>query len=97
MPRTSVEVSIASDVFQWLCSTSGWRPEEIAQRIGVPENVVRKWCDGQGPVILPLRKVERLSSAFKRPLAAFLLSKVPDEPALLQDFRKLPEVKEDFS
>jgi hypothetical protein len=96
MPRTSVEVSIAPDVFQWLCSTSGWPVADIAKRIETPEHVVRKWCDGQGPVILPLRKVERLSSAFKRPLAAFLLTKVPDEPALLQDFRKLPDVKEDF-
>ncbi|WAC04859.1 MAG: hypothetical protein OS112_10455 [Methanoregula sp.] len=97
MPRTSVQVSIAPDVFRWLCDTSGWRAEEIAQRIGVPENVVRRWWDGHDPVILPLHKVERLSSAFKRPLAAFLLLKVPDEPALLQDFRKLPDMKEDIS
>ena len=97
MSRASVEVSIAPDVFRWLCGTSGWPAKDIAKRIEVPEDEVRSWCEGKTPPVLPLTKVEKLSEAFKRPLAAFLLSKPPEEIKTLPDFRKLPEVREGFS
>ena len=97
MSRTSVEVSIAPDVFRWLCGTSGWLAKDIAKRIEVPEEDVRSWCEGNKNPVLPLTKVEKLSEAFKRPLAAFLLSKPPEEIKTLPDFRKLPGVHGDFS
>ena len=97
MSRTSVEVSIAPDVFQWLCSTSGWPAKDIAKSIEVSETEVRSWCEGKTKPVLPLSKVERLSVAFKRPLAAFLLSKAPAEPAALPDFRKLPNASAGYS
>ena len=97
MSRTSVEVSIAPDVFRWLCGTSGWLAKDIAKRIEVPEEDVRRWYEGKTNPILPLTKVEKLSEAFKRPLAAFLLSKPPEEIKTLPDFRKLPGVHGDFS
>jgi Zn-dependent peptidase ImmA (M78 family) len=96
MSRASVEVSIAPDVFRWLCGTSGWPAKDIARRIEVPEDEVRSWCEGKIPPVLPLTKVEKLSEAFKRPLAAFLLSKPPEEIKTLPDFRKLPEAREGF-
>lgn len=97
MSRTFVEVSIAPDVFRWLCDTSGWPAKEIAKRIEVPEDDVRSWCEGKTKPVLPLTKVEKLSEAFKRPLAAFLLSKPPEEVKSLPDFRKLPGANGDFS
>jgi len=97
MSRTSVEVSIAPDVFRWLCGTSGWLAKDIAKRIEVPEEDVRSWCDGKTNPVLPLTKVEKLSEAFKRPLAAFLLSKPPEEVKSFPDFRKLPGARGDFS
>ena len=97
MSRTSVEVSIAPDVFRWLCGTSGWPANDIAKRIEVPEEDVRSWCEGKTKPVLPLTKVEKLSEAFKRPLAAFLLSKPPEEIKSLPDFRKLPGAQGDFS
>jgi Zn-dependent peptidase ImmA (M78 family) len=97
MSRTSVEVSIAPDVFRWLCGTSGWPAIDIANRIDVPENDVRSWCEGKTKPVLPLTKVEKLAEAFKRPLAAFLLSKPPEEIKTLPDFRKLPGAQGDFS
>jgi len=97
MSRTSVQVSIAPDVFRWLCGTSGWHAEEIAKRIEVPEEEVRSWYEGKTKPVLPLTKVEKLSEAFKRPLAAFLLSKPPEEIKTLPDFRKLPGAYGDFS
>jgi Zn-dependent peptidase ImmA (M78 family) len=97
MSRASVEVSIAPDVFRWLCGTSGWPAKDIAKRIEVPEEDVRSWCEGRAKPVLPLTKVEKLSEAFKRPLAAFLLSKPPEEIRTLPDFRKLPGAQGDFS
>jgi len=97
MSRASVEVSIAPDVFRWLCGTSGWPAKDIAKRIEVPEEDVRSWCEGKTNPVLPLTKVEKLSEAFKRPLAAFLLSKPPEESTTLPDFRKLPGAQGDFS
>lgn len=97
MSRTSVEVSIAPDVFRWLCGTSGWLAKDIAKRIEVPEEDVRNWYEGKTKPILPLTKVEKLSEAFKRPLAAFLLSKPSEEIKTLPDFRKLPGAHSDFS
>jgi Zn-dependent peptidase ImmA (M78 family) len=97
MSRASVEVSIAPDVFRWLCGTSGWPAKDIARRIEVPEDEVRSWCEGKTKPVLPLTKVEKLSEAFKRPLAAFLLSKPPEEIKTLPDFRKLPDAHGDFS
>jgi Zn-dependent peptidase ImmA (M78 family) len=97
MSRASVEVSIAPDVFRWLCGTSGWPAKDIAKRIEVPEEDVRSWCEGKTKPVLPLSKVEQLSSAFKRPLAAFLLSKPPEEIKTIPDFRKLPSAQGDFS
>ena len=47
MSRTSVEVSIAPDVFRWLCGTSGWLAKDIAKRIEVPEDDVRSWYEGK--------------------------------------------------
>lgn len=97
MSRTSVEVSIAPDVFRWLCGTSGWLAKDIAKRIEVPEEDVQNWYEGKTKPVLPLTKVEKLSEAFKRPLAAFLLSKPPEEVKSLPDFRKLPGAHRDFS
>ncbi len=97
MSRTSVEVSIEPDVFRWLCGTSGWLAKDIAKRIEVPEEDVRSWYEGKTEPVLPLTKVEKLSEAFKRPLAAFLLSKPPEEIKTLPDFRKLPGAHGDFS
>jgi len=97
MSRPSVEVSIAPDVFRWLCGTSGWPANDIAKRIEVPEEDVRRWCEGKKKPVLTLTKVEKLSEAFKRPLAAFLLSKPPEEVKSLPDFRKLPSAHGDFS
>jgi Zn-dependent peptidase ImmA (M78 family) len=97
MSRSSVEVSIAPEVFRWLCGTSGWPAKDIANRIEIPEDDVRSWCEGKTKPVLPLTKVEKLAEAFKRPLAAFLLSKPPEEIKTLPDFRKLPGAHGDFS
>ena len=97
MSSTSPEVIIASDVFRWLCGTSGFTAADISKKIEVSENLIRTWCDGAKKPVLPLTKVEQLSEMFKRPLAAFLLSQPPEEPSLPKDFRKHPDSQPGFS
>ena len=97
MPRSSPDIVIVPDVFQWLCGSSGFAPSEISKKIGVSERVVKSWCDGAQKPVLPLTKVEQLSEMFKRPLAAFLLSEPPEEPSLPQDFRRHPDFDTGYS
>jgi len=97
MSRSSPDVVIVPDVFQWLCGTSGFAPSEISKKIGVSERVVKSWCDGAQKPVIPLSKVEQLSEMFKRPLAAFLLSEPPEEPGLPKDFRRHPDSGSGYS
>lgn len=88
MSRSSPEIIIAPDVFRWLCGSSGFTLSDISKRIGVSERIVKSWCGGLQKPKIPLTKVEQLSEMFRRPLAAFLLSQPPEEPALPKDFRR---------
>ena len=97
MPRSSPDVVIVPDVFQWLCGTSGFAPSDISRKISVSERIVKSWCDGAQKPVLPLSKVEQLSEMFKRPLAAFLLSEPPEEPGLPKDFRRHPDSDTGYS
>jgi Zn-dependent peptidase ImmA (M78 family) len=97
MSRSTVEVSISPDVFRWICGTSGWKIQEIAKKIDIPEDTVQRWCKGEASAQLSLGKAEQLAAAFKRPLSTFLLSKPPSELALPQDFRKVLNYSEDYS
>jgi Zn-dependent peptidase ImmA (M78 family) len=97
MSRSSPDVVIVPDVFQWLCGSSGFAPSEISKRIDVSERLVRSWCNGAQKPIIPLTKVEQLSEMFRRPLAAFLLSQPPKEPSLPKDFRRHPDSDTGYS
>jgi Zn-dependent peptidase ImmA (M78 family) len=97
MSRSSPEVTIAPDVFRWLCGSSGFTASEISKRIDVSERIVRSWCEGAQKPVIPLTKVEQLSKMFKRPLAAFLLAHPPEEPNLPKDFRRHPDSDTGYS
>jgi len=97
MSRSSPNVAIAPDVFQWLYGSSGFTTSDISKKIDVSERIVKSWCDGVQKPVIPLTKVEQLSEMFKRPLAAFLLAQPPKEPRLPKDFRRHPDAKPEFS
>lgn len=97
MSRSSHEVTIAPEVFKWLCGSSGFTVSDISMRIDVPERNVRSWCEGAQKAIIPLTKVEQLSEMFKRPLAVFLLSQPPEELRLPKDFRRHPDSEAGYS
>jgi len=97
MSRSSPNVIIAPDVFQWLCGSSGFTASEISKRIDVSERIVRSWCEGEQKPVIPLTKVEQLSEMFKRPLATFLLAQPLEEPRLPKDFRRYRDAKPGYS
>jgi Zn-dependent peptidase ImmA (M78 family) len=81
----------------WLCGSSGYSVTEISKKTGIRERIVRSWCEGTVKPVLSLSKVEMLAALFRRPLAAFLLSRPPDEPHLPKDFRRHPDSEAAFS
>lgn len=95
MPREPIVVPIEPAVMQWLRSSSGWTPVEVSKRLGVQEDAYLKMENGEKKPTL--RQVELLAKAFRRPVAAFLLSTPPEEPSLPTDFRLIPTDKREFS
>lgn len=81
----------------WARKTRGKRVEDVARRLGKKEEFIRELETGKGKI--RLRQLEILANFYKRPLAAFFLSKPPEEPSPPKDHRTFPrgESKEGFS
>ena len=88
MGRT-VQVPVNPDVLRWARQTSGATFEEVAKRIKVSASTFAKWETQETP--LALTQLRELADYFKRPLAAFLLPKPPEEHPLPKDYRTLPD------
>ena len=72
MPKKSISVEVKPEVFKWLRESSGWTPEEIGKRLKTTTQNIEKIEAGEkNPTI---RQLKELSTIFKRPVAAFLLS-----------------------
>jgi Zn-dependent peptidase ImmA (M78 family) len=95
MPRNvSLDVEVEPKVLQWAVGTSGWTQPEIAKKLKITPSTFQHWLTGETRP--SLRQLEELSKTVKRPLAAFFLSKPPDEPPLPKDYRQLPEKEGKF-
>jgi Zn-dependent peptidase ImmA (M78 family) len=82
-------VNVESDVLKWLIDSSGWTSEEIAKRINTTAKDIERIKSGEKQPTL--KQLQDLSIIFKRPLAAFLLSKPIHEKPKPKDYRMLPE------
>jgi len=89
MPKKSIEVFVEPDVLVWARKTRGKREEDVARRLGKSEEFIRELEAGERK--LRLRQLETLANFYKRPLAAFFLSKPPEEPSPPEDHRTFPE------
>jgi Zn-dependent peptidase ImmA (M78 family) len=89
-----VQVSVKPDVLKWARVTSGATVEDAAERVRVPPAAFAKWETEEAA--LTLTQLRELSNYFKRPLAAFLLTEPPEEPAPPRDYRTLPRNKTGF-
>jgi Zn-dependent peptidase ImmA (M78 family)/transcriptional regulator with XRE-family HTH domain len=87
MPQAALEVD--SRLVRWARRTAGFSLAEAAKKAKLPENKLREW--EESPKASPTaRQLERLADAYKRPIAAFFLSRVPSDPVLPADFRRVP-------
>ncbi|RLI79124.1 hypothetical protein DRP07_10390 [Archaeoglobales archaeon] len=86
MPK-SISVEVNPEVFKWLRESSGWTIEEVAKRLNTTAKIIRDIEAGNRKPTL--RQLRELSSAFKVPLAAFLLPK-PRIEKWPKDYRMIP-------
>lgn len=95
MPRTRpLPVGIEPSVLKWLIESSGWTPEEIAKRLKTSPQNVHKMLSGEKKPTF--RQLQELANTFKRPVAAFLLSKPKQEKPKPKDYRMLPDRADTF-
>jgi Zn-dependent peptidase ImmA (M78 family) len=95
MSKKSPNISVKPDVLKWLRESSGWTIDEVSTHLNVTKEWINKWENGdENPTF---GEIKKLSEAYKRPLAAFLLPNPVKEPPLPQDFRRLPGLPKPFS
>ena len=79
------QIPITPEVVKWARERSGFTVEEL--RSDFPH--IEKWERGEALPSYP--QLERLSEAFKVPIAVFFFSEPPDVPPLRESFRTLPD------
>jgi len=89
MSAKHVTVPISPEVLIWARTSIAKDTATAAKSAGVPTQRLLAWEAGSEQPSLP--QLEALSTAYKRPLAAFFLLSPPDEVAAPTDFRTLPE------
>lgn len=94
MSKKSFSVDVELSVLAWLIDSSGWSTEELSKRLKTSIQNIDKLRSGEKKP--SLRQLEELSSIFKRPLAAFLLSKPIKEKPKPKDYRMLPNKVDKF-
>ena len=87
MPKRGIKVSVKPEVFIWLKESSGWTTDEIAKRLKISSKVVNEFESGDKP--LKMSQIKTLAKAFKRPIAAFMLSKPLAEKNRPKDYRAI--------
>jgi len=85
----SLKIEVQPDVLKWAIKNSGLPENQIANKIKVNINTLNDWLSGTKKPTL--RQLESLSQILKRPLAAFFLSKPPEEKPLPRDYRMIPD------
>ncbi len=83
----SVEAIITPEILVWARLASGYSIDTISQKMKMEKERLKKWENGEKkPTINQLR---RLANYYKRPIAVFYLSEVPDIPEPIKDFRRI--------
>jgi Zn-dependent peptidase ImmA (M78 family) len=89
MSAKHVTVPLSPEVLVWARTSIAKDPATAAKSAGVPTQRLLAWEAGAEQPSLP--QLEALSTAYKRPVAAFFLASAPREAAPPTDFRTLPE------
>lgn len=88
MTRKSIIAEVNSEVLKWLRESSGWTLEEVSKRLSTTVENVRDMEESKKKPTL--RQLKVLSTAYKRPLASFLLNAPKETKPLPKDYRMLP-------
>ncbi len=94
MPKKSPTVDIELSVLKWLIDSSGWSNDEIAKRLNTNTENIQKIIAGKKKPTF--KQLQELSIIFKRPIAAFLLSKPKIEKPKPKDYRMLQDKIDKF-
>lgn len=82
----SIPALTEPSVLRWARTTVGLVPIAAARKIGVPDDRVEQWENGEAqPTIAQLRKA---AEVYKRPLGVFFLSEPPLDFDAMRDFRR---------
>jgi Zn-dependent peptidase ImmA (M78 family) len=92
--RASFKIDVNPGLIAWAISSSGWKIDELSQRLGIEASVAKSWMSGKANP--SLRQLEALSKLLRRPLAVFFLSEPPKERPLPKDYRVSPEKRGEF-
>ncbi len=87
--KKSPTVDIELNVLGWLIDSSGWSNDEIAKRLNTNTENIQKIIVGEKKPTF--KQLQELSTIFKRPIAAFLLSKPKIEKPRPKDYRMLQD------
>ncbi|MDZ4256094.1 MAG: helix-turn-helix transcriptional regulator, partial [archaeon] len=85
----TLTTTVKPSVFKWLRESAGWSKEMIAEKLGLPIEIVEEFEGGKKEI--SFRQIKILAVAYKRPVASFLLSSPKIEKPLPKDYRMLPE------
>ncbi|MBI4683448.1 MAG: helix-turn-helix transcriptional regulator [Nitrospirae bacterium] len=85
-------VSVEPKILEWARLSIGLSQKDVAGKFKFKdETIINAW--EQGSKKPTFAQIEKLASFYKRPLAAFLLSKPPHELPLPKDFRTELSIK----
>lgn len=90
--RTSIKAQVTPEVLAWARDSMGFEIAEIAEKLkqtSVTPAVIEAWEEGYAnPTYAQL---EKLAGFYKRPIAMFFFPSPPEELALREKFRSLPD------
>jgi Zn-dependent peptidase ImmA (M78 family)/transcriptional regulator with XRE-family HTH domain len=92
MGKTLMAEAINGSVLKWAREKQGLALADVAARLKCPADKVLAWEQGESlPTFSQLEKLAYV--VYKRPLAVFYFPKPPEEDALSQEFRTLPDAE----
>ena len=81
-------VPVTPSVLTWAVKESGYEPDTVAAKVGVPPQTFAAWLRGdEHPKLSQFRK---LANTLKRTPATLLLPEPPRRPAAAVEFRRAP-------
>jgi len=90
-----IKVNINPLVLKWAREEAGYSIEEIAEKLSIDTSRYLEWEEkGEG---IPLGKLKKIANYFKRQIAFFFLTEVPQKTKKPRDYRNLSNIESTLS